>query len=68
MRILIGIILIAIGGIAILFGDKNLNVREGFITKFFFPPHSKMQGKLLKYAGGCAFICIGLRIIFDPWF
>ena len=68
MRILIGIILMAIGVIAILFGDKKLNAREGFITKVFSPPHSRMQGKLLKYAGGCAFIYIGLRNIFDPWF
>jgi hypothetical protein len=67
MRILIGIILIAIGVAAILFGDKKLNVREGLITKIVFPSYSKTYGKVLKYAFGCAFIYIGLRVIFDPW-
>jgi hypothetical protein len=67
MRILIGIILIAIGIIAILFGDKKLNVREGLITKIVSPPLPKMHGKVLKYAIGCGFIYIGLRVFFDPW-
>ena len=66
MRILIGIILIAIGVVAFLFGDKKLNVREGLISRIF-PSYSRMVAKLLKYAGGCVFIYLGLRVIFDPW-
>jgi uncharacterized membrane protein len=68
MRILIGIILIAIGIIAFLFGDKKLNVSEGLITKIVFPPLSKTRGKVLKYLFGCVLVYIGLRVIFDPWF
>ena len=67
MHILIGFILIAIGVAAILFGDKKLNVREGLITKIVFPSYSKTYEKVLKYGFGCAFIYIGLRVIFDPW-
>jgi hypothetical protein len=67
MRILIGIILIVIGIVAILFGDKKLNVREGIITRIVFPPSPKPYTKILKYAFGCAFIYIGLRVIFNPW-
>ena len=68
MRILIGICLIAVGIVAILFGDKKLNVREGIITKVVFPPLSKTRAKVLKYSFGCVLIYIGLRVIFDPWF
>jgi cytochrome c biogenesis protein CcdA len=67
VRIIIGVILILIGIVAIIFGDKKLNVREGSIMKFFPPAQSRWRMMLLKYVLGCTFVYIGLRVIFDPW-
>lgn len=68
MDTFIGIILIAIGLVAIIFGEKKLNVREGRIMKFFSLGSRSRAGIILvKYGFGCSLIYFGLRLIFHSF-
>ena len=59
---LIGIILIIFGIVCILWGDKDLKVKEAIILKTFSWP--KGSAKWLKWPMGLALIYAGLSIIF----
>jgi hypothetical protein len=61
---LIGIICIIFGIVCILWGDKDLKVKEGIILKTFSWP--KGRAKWLKWPMGAALIYIGIRFILHP--
>jgi hypothetical protein len=61
----IGIILIIFGIVCILWGDKDLKVKEGIILKTFsLPKRTTKYLKWLKWPMGAALIYAGLSIIF----
>ncbi len=62
---LIGIIIITFGMVCILWGDKDLKVKEGIILKTFsWTKYSPKWIKFMKWPMGIALIYAGLLIIF----
>ncbi len=58
---LVGIILIVFGVVCILWGDKDLKVKEGIILKTFSWP--KGNAKWLKWPIGVGLIYAGIRLM-----
>lgn len=59
----IGIVLIVFGIACILWGDKDLKVKEGLILKAF--SWRKGSAKWMKWPMGAALIYTGIRVIFN---
>lgn len=59
-----GLVLIVFGIICILWGDKDIKVKEGMILRIF--SWRAGSAKWMKWPMGLALVYAGLRIIFQP--
>ncbi|MFZ5531621.1 MAG: hypothetical protein ACOY4U_11315 [Pseudomonadota bacterium] len=61
-RLILGAILIALGALCALFGDRKVPAKEGAILRLF--SHPKGQMHWLKWPIGAALVWAGLAAIF----
>ena len=61
-RMVLGLILILVGAIWALFGDRKIPVKGGLVLKLFSVPEGQMRW--LKWLMGAAMICAGVAVIF----
>jgi uncharacterized BrkB/YihY/UPF0761 family membrane protein len=62
MGYLLGVILLVLGALVIVFGDKALNVKGGAILKTFSMP--TQNAKFLKWVVGVLCIWFGAALLF----
>ena len=66
MEFYLGIVSLLLAGVILFYGDKALNVREGWISKVFFSdtPQRRVSIKLQKYLLSLLFLGLGLSLLF----
>ncbi len=66
MELYLGILSLLLAAVILFYGDKALNVREGWISKVFFSdtPQRRVSIKLQKYLLSLLFLGLGLSLLF----
>ncbi len=61
-----GLLLVVLGALVLIFGDKVINLNEGKIGKLFFPTDkSQFNSKMWKWVLGLFLMCAGTSLIFN---